>query len=99
MGEIKEHKPVNLIIGMLTRINELFDVAEGALEKEFGAIDLKSDIIPFNFTSYYQAEMGGNLQRRFFSFDKLIMPDSLADIKLWTNRFEEDMATPPLSPP
>lgn len=95
MGEIKEPprlRRVNLIIGMLTSIEELFDVAEAALEKEFGAIDLKSDIIPFIFTDYYQAEMGDNLQRRFFAFDKLIMPDRLADIKLWTIRFEEDLA-------
>ena len=98
MGEIKEPQPVNLIIGMLTSIEELFCFVETALKKEFGAIDLKSDIIPFDFTDYYQAEMGSNIQRRFFSFDKLIMPDRLADIKLWTNQFEEDMATPPLSP-
>ncbi len=91
MGEIKEPQPVNLIIGMLTSIEELFCFAEAALKKEFGAIDLKSDIIPFNFTDYYQAEMGNNLQRRFFSFDKLITPDRLADIKLWTNRFEEEI--------
>lgn len=99
MGEIKEPQPVNLIIGMLTSIEELFDVVEAALKKEYGAIDLKSDIILFNFTDYYQAEMGSNLQRSFFSFDKLIMPDRLADIKLWTNQFEEDMATLLLSPP
>ncbi|MGR3310377.1 MAG: DUF4416 family protein [Candidatus Brocadiales bacterium] len=95
MGEIKEPRSVNLIIGMLTSIEELFDVTGAALEKEFGAIDLKSDIIPFNFTDYYRAEMGSNLQRRFFGFDKLIMPDSLADIKLWTNRFEEGQSTLP----
>lgn len=92
MGEIKEHRPVNLIIGMLTSIEELFNVTEAALEKEFGAIGLKSDRIPFVLTGYYQAEMGRNLQRRFFCFDKLIMPDRLADIKLWTNQFEEDLA-------
>lgn len=99
MGEIKEPQPVNLIIGMLTSIEELFCFAEAALEKEFGTIDLKSDIIPFYFTDYYQAEMGTNLRRRFFSFEKLIMPDSLDVIKLLTNRLEEDVATPPLSPP
>ncbi len=91
MGEIKEPQPVNLIIGMLTSIEEHFCFAETTLKKEFGAIDLKSDIIPFNFTDYYQAEMGSNIQRRFFSFDKLIMPDRLADIKLWTNRLEEEI--------
>jgi hypothetical protein len=78
---------------MLTSVEELFCFTETALEREFGAIDLKSDLIPFNLTDYYRAEMGSNLQRRFFGFERLVMPDRLADIKLWAIRFEEALAS------
>jgi len=42
----------------------------------------------FTFTDYYDDEMGENLKKQFLSFEKLIMPDQLADIKNSTNEIE-----------
>lgn len=88
LGNISEPEPVNLIVGMLSSILEVFNVAETELEIKYGVIDKKSDIIPFTFTNYYNAEMGNNLARKFLSFKGLIKPEDIADIKIWTNNLE-----------
>ncbi len=89
MGIISKPKPVNVIIGVLTGIPELLSQTGKTLEEYFGPIDLRSDILPFNFTDYYTEEMGKGIQRQFYSFEKLIMPDEIAFMKVQTNRLEE----------
>ena len=48
-----------------------------------------SEDFPFDVTDYYENEMGTELVRRFYSFQNLIMPDEIADIKIRTNEFED----------
>ncbi|HID31472.1 MAG TPA: DUF4416 family protein, partial [Desulfobacterales bacterium] len=55
----------------------------------FGAIDLVSPWFPFDFTGYYEPEMGSPLFRRVLSFKSHVEPGSLADIKITTNRIEQ----------
>ena len=93
MGQISRPKPVNLIIGVLSSIQALFELIEKTLQGKFGPIDLRSDILPFNFTDYYNEEMGEGIRRQFYSFEKLIMPDEIASIKVQTNTIEELMAS------
>jgi hypothetical protein len=93
VGTISLPKPVNLIIGVLTSIPELLAHINNILEERFGPIDLRSDILPFTFTSYYNEEMGKGIQRQFYSFEKLIMPDEIAPIKVQTNMIEESLAS------
>ncbi|KAB2834632.1 MAG: DUF4416 family protein [Candidatus Brocadia sp.] len=92
MGHISKPKPVNLIVGVLTNVPELLREIDKTLETSFGAIDLKSDILPFHFTEYYHGEMGKEIQRQFYSFEKLISPDEIAAIKVQTNTIEEAVA-------
>jgi len=49
---------------------------------------------PFDFleTSYYDQELGTPIQRRMLSFRELVDPSRLAEIKLFTNRLEQDHA-------
>ncbi len=94
MGEPKPHPPVKLICGMISAHKELFDKAASLLQERFGPIDLKSHVIPFNFTDYYAEEMGENLRRIFLSFQKLIRPEDLVEIKLQTNQFERKFLYP-----
>lgn len=89
MGKVHPPTQVNLIIGMLSNVTGLFGMAENRLEKKFGPIELRSPILPFNYTDYYEKEMGKDVKRQFFSFQKLIDPGALADIKLFTNKLEE----------
>lgn len=89
MGSISKPKPVNLIIGALTSIPELLLRIEEEVEDRFGRIDIRSAVLPFTFTDYYNEEMGNGIQRRFYSLEKLIMPDEIAGIKAQTNALEE----------
>ncbi|MEP9410680.1 MAG: DUF4416 family protein [Candidatus Brocadia sp.] len=93
MGYISKPKPANLIIGVLTGIPELLRQTDKTLEEYFGPIDLRSDVLPFNFTNYYNEEMGEGILRRFYSFEKLISPDEIAAIKVQTNAIEESVAS------
>ena len=59
-------KPVKLIISLISRDNNLIALAAGELSHPYGRVDFISKLIPFNTTTYYQAEMGENLLRRLF---------------------------------
>ncbi|UCB56761.1 MAG: DUF4416 family protein [Candidatus Omnitrophota bacterium] len=88
MAEAIKPSPVKLIIGAIFASEGILIKARQRLERKFGPVDFQSPAIPFDFTDYYRQEMGPNLTRRFFSFQRLIKPDELAAIKLYTNRLE-----------
>ncbi len=90
MGKITEPQKVKLITGLIVNDLGILDKVRDILLKHFGPIDYKSDIFNFDKTDYYEKEMGKNLKRRFYSFNKLILPDELAGIKLYTNKLEEE---------
>ena len=58
----------------------------------YGRLDFVSEILPFDYTEYYYAEMGRPLVRRFASFERLVPQEDLASIKVETNRIEENSA-------
>ena len=88
MGTIASSKNVKLIIGVISGFNKLFDNVEDDLISRFGSIDYERGLIQFTFTDYYKYEMGSGLLRKFFSFERLIQPDDIADIKRTTNELE-----------
>jgi len=92
MGKIKKPELVKLIVGMLSASEELFDLAQERLKDRFGNIDFVSEILPFDATNYYCEEIGSPIMRKFISFEKLISPDELADIKIFTNLLEEEFS-------
>ena len=89
MGTPKKPEPVRLFIGMLSGDPKLFSAAVSALNPKFGPVLLESEIIPFEFTEYYTPEMGKNLWRKFVAFRRMVSPEKLASIKLFTNHLEE----------
>lgn len=80
--------PVKLIVSLISRDKGLFTFVSGELAHTYGRIDFMSKPIPFTTTTYYQAEMGENLMRRFITFEKLIEPDLLPEVKQVTNELE-----------
>ncbi len=88
MAIAEQADPVKLFCGMITGEISLVGEISRILEKKYGKIDKISEIIPFDSTSYYNAEMGQGLMRRFVSFSALIDPGDLADVKLFTNELE-----------
>jgi hypothetical protein len=97
MGEIRKHPPVKLIVGMIGVDESIFSVAEESLSAKFGVIDFQSNILHFVYTDYYIREMGSNLFRKFITLEKLIQPEEIATIKLFTNELEKEFLFPDTS--
>jgi len=91
MGKTGEVKPVKLIMGIIASGEDVMREAE-ELMQDMGRIDLRSPVIPFDFTDYYEKEMGTNLLRQWWSFTNLINPEEIADIKLKTNEIEAGLS-------
>ena len=89
MGSIGRLVPVKLFVGALASHSRLFAEVESFLTGAFGPIDHRSAILPFDFTDYYEPEMGDNINRMLFSFERLIEADRLPEIKSLTNSIEE----------
>lgn len=90
--ELHPPKPVKLIVGMLSRQGEMFELAEQRMRSLWGEIDIHSEIMPFTQTRYYEKQMGVGLLRKFVSFAKLIEPGQLASIKHQSNVLEAELA-------
>lgn len=81
-------RPVKLIISLILKDKALFARIADTLPGTYGRIDFMSTFIPFTFTDYYQKEMGNELTRRFLTFERLIEPDRLPEVKRWTDELE-----------
>ena len=92
MGKPKKPNPVKLFAGVLTGYPETISDVKDELESLFGGVDGGSQLFPFEYTDYYGDEMGSRLKKKFFSFQPLVSPEELAEIKLRTNELERDLA-------
>jgi Domain of unknown function (DUF4416) len=92
MGAIRQFTPVKLFIGVLVANSKFIPQVEQRLAEAYGRIDHRSEIIPFDFTNYYEAEMGDLIDRVFFSFERLIEAEQLPEIKRQTNQLEQELA-------
>jgi len=92
MGAIRQFTPVKLFIGVLVSDRKFIPNVEERLTPLFGPVDHRSQVIPFDFTDYYEKEMGDILDRVFFSFERLIEADRLPEIKRQTNELEDELA-------
>jgi hypothetical protein len=88
VSKTKCAEAVKLIMSILALDKEILGKALGLLSEQYGRVDFISALLPFNYTDYYAKEMGPTLVRRFASFEPLVRPESLPDIKLWTNYVE-----------
>ena len=92
MGQIKIPQPVKLISGLLAQDGGWLEQGRAALAERFGPVNLESEVIPFDFTSYYEKELGKNVLRQYISFENLIPPGELAPIKLAANEMEAGLS-------
>ena len=92
MWETNEPAPAKLIIGILAADSNCLSQAMKAVLTEFGGSDLESDTWPFDFTNYYEAELGKKPLRKFVSIEKLVSPGELANIKHRSNAIEKKLA-------
>ncbi len=91
MGQISLPDKVKLFIGIISVNKDIILKVKDKLTDVWGDVDSESDLFDFNLTTYYKDEMGEELYKKFFSFKKLIKRDDIIDIKIRTNKFEEDI--------
>jgi hypothetical protein len=81
-------RPAKLVIGIITIELKIIENLVAEITSQFGQIDLVSPWMHFNYTTYYEPEMGSPLLRRVFAFEPLIAQDDLSKFKLATNQIE-----------
>ena len=92
MWQLKEPRPVKLLIGILAADEQCLQAAVEIITAEFGSLDLQSDVWPFGMTDYYNEQTGPNILKQFVTVEKLIDPGKLAKIKHITNKLEQKLA-------
>jgi len=85
----KKPLQAKLIVGVFMQDKRLFHGILPMLKTEFGVIDIISSWFDFDYTDYYEEEMGRSLFRRVVVFKDLIDIENLAHIKLSTNAIEK----------
>jgi len=93
MGRPKEAQDAKLFVSLITSEETLLQQGLAGLGSIFGETDWVSERFPFNLTEYYAKEMGFPLFRHFITFKDLRPIPMLPEIKLTTNRLEEQWAT------
>ena len=98
MGAIRPPRKSKLLCGLLSGDEDLLVEARRRLARQFGSVDLVSEVWPFDATDYYADEMGQDIKRQFVFFEELISVERLPEIKRLTNdlelRFCDDLALP-----
>ena len=88
MSQPREPDPVKLIASIFTPKEDLIWEVINELSLRYGPVDWESPPMFFDRTRYYEREMGWPLHRRFVSFEYLISPDNIVNVKLETNELE-----------
>jgi hypothetical protein len=88
MGDINNPKPALLLFAVSSRYDEALAWAQQRASEQFGPLQAQSPTFEFVETDSYQTTMGTNLKKQFLTFQNLIDPGSLPEIKRWTNEWE-----------
>ena len=84
----KQPQPVKLLTSIVTADSGISETVCSKMTMRFGPVDFTSDALAFDFTDYYENEMGRGMFRHILSFQELIAPDLLPSIKNYTNELE-----------
>ena len=90
MGDIGSPQPVLLIVAVCSRYDQAFDWSLEKLSAEYGKPALVSERFQFDQTDYYTASMGTDLRKQFVTFENLIDPANISQIKIRSNELEDD---------
>ena len=88
MSQPQKPQPAKLIAGFFVKDKSLAADIARDLKDRLGPVDMVSAWFDFDFTTYYEQEMGGPLHRRVMVFKPLFEQDQLADVKRKTNELE-----------
>ncbi len=79
-------------VAMMYQSKEIYEEAKKLLVRKYGKIERESFVYDFNFTNYYENEMGKGLKKRFAVFEKLMERDKLLEVKLYAMEIEEKLS-------
>ncbi|MFH1753355.1 MAG: DUF4416 family protein [Candidatus Omnitrophota bacterium] len=88
MGKIGIPERIKIVAGFIFNDLAVFDRTIASISKKLGPVDHKSEIFDFDYTDYYEEEMGKGLKRSFVSFERLRRPDRVWELKNFTNKIE-----------
>ena len=92
MGKIGKAPEAVLFAGLIYNKKIKNDI--GRILRPLGILDKFSPEVSFDaFSNYYEREMGKDLLRQWVSFDRIIRPDEIVEIKLKSNKIEEKIST------
>jgi len=92
MGRIRPHEKAILFTACLYADQEVYTKALPLLIKHFGSVLYESPSRLWNFSSYYERELGSPLLRSFVYFEPYIDPSCLAEAKRFTNDLEQELS-------
>jgi len=84
--------PVKLFCGVLYSDIKLLPLCRARLIETYGEIDYESEVFEFDISEYYRPEMGWPIFRLFWSFERVILPNEIAGIKIECNEIEQQFA-------
>ncbi len=84
---------VKIITGLIFNDPGILKAALEALSEKCGDVDSESEIFPFDFTDYYNAEMGEGLKRKFVSFKRPLGIEDIHSLKFFTNGLEKRLSS------
>lgn len=88
MARMQEPPPGQLIVSIIYNSLDALADALNALEKRFGRVQYETVEIECALAKSYSEEMGDTLQRRFFSFDRLVSRATLPEAKSACSKIE-----------
>jgi hypothetical protein len=89
MSHLLEPPPVKLFTGVIYGPSSHLDECVRSLKEGIGEIEFMSPEMPFDFTGYYEGEMGPGLRRVIITFKELINREEIVGIKIFTNKLEK----------
>ncbi len=90
MGVPREAPPAKLFAAVMHRPEVSPERIVERLSGRYGAVDARSRPYLFSHSAYYAKEMGAGLMKFLVSFGPLVPQEWLADVKVETNRLEEE---------
>lgn len=93
------HKPVHkhsevAVVAMISSFRELFKSASARLAETLGRRTSICEIFPFDFTEYYDKEMGNGLLRTYATFSDMAAEDELKRMKRVAESLEAEFYYP-----
>ncbi|MGC8660220.1 MAG: DUF4416 family protein [Desulfomonilaceae bacterium] len=89
MSVPRNPEPAQLVISVLSAQLDPVETLTPDLEAVFGPIEKVYGPLKFDFTTYYDIELGVGIRRWVVTHERLFDPARLADLKISTNRIEQ----------